>query len=95
MPVLIRYLIFNTLHPLYGYKQTNKKKQNKMRNKLKLLVAMLAFSPAIVLAQTETTPAEDIEAAAGTANTVFAAFAVITVAVFVFKMVMKFAKKGS
>ncbi len=59
------------------------------------LVAVVALAlPAFAMA-TPSTPADDIAAGAVTANTVFTAFAAVAVAAFVFRMVMKFARKGS
>lgn len=60
-------------------------------NKYLLAGSAIVLSTATAMAQT---PAEDIEAAAVTATTVFGAFAAITVTAFVFAMVIGYARKG-
>lgn len=63
--------------------------------KCALAVGALAL-PVLAMAQeAPSTPAESIAAGADTASAVFTAFAAVAVAAFIFRMVMKFARKGS
>lgn len=63
--------------------------------KLRALVLVGSSILVTSLAHAQTTPVEDIEAAATTSSTVFTAFAGIAVTAFAFAMVIRYARKGA